>query len=392
MLDLGLTMAPSAARLDRIGVCYCIDRMGLGGTERQLHALIDGLDRRRFEPLLCTLRPSTIDLSVLNCDVLEVPFTSFRSISTLTSLRRLISTLRRRRIAIVQTFVQDATVLGTMAAALSSVPLRIASFRDLGFWREPNKVRQMRAIYPFVHGFIANSHAVARAAEQLDGLSPDRIEVIYNGVGMRPLSSRAAREGPLVVGLVANPNRPVKRVDLFIRAAAVLASRVGGVRFEIVGDGPLRGELESLAASMGIASAVRFRGSVTDVPRVVETFDIGVLSSDSEGLANSILEYMAAGVPTVARRVGGNVEVVRHGETGLLVDGDTPEDLASGIERLLVDPSLRSKMGQQARTAAERDFSLERYVQRHEQYYCRMLMRSVPQPHPWVEVASGGGA
>ncbi len=367
MLDLGLTMARGAARLDRVGVCYCIDRMAPGGTEGQLRALIKGIDRRRFEPLLCTLRPSTIDLSDLDCDVLEVPFTSFRSISTLTCLRRLVSTLRGRRIAIVQTFFQDATVLGTMAAVLSSVPLRIASFRDLGFWREPNKVRQMRAIYPFVHGFIANSQAVARAAEQLDGLSPDRIEVIYNGVEMHPLSLRAAREGPVVVGLVATLNRPVKRVDLFIRAAAVLASRVGGVRFEIVGDGPLRGELESLAASMGIASAVRFRGSVTDVPRVVDTFDIGVLSSDSEGLANSILEYMAAGVPSVARRVGGNVEVVRHGETGLLVDGDTPEDLASGIERLLVNPSLRSKMGQQARTAAERDFTLKDYVQRHEQ-------------------------
>ena len=375
----------------RIGVCYCIDRMATGGTENQLLSLIDGLDRQRFAPVLCTLRPGEMDLSGINCEILEIPFRSFGAISTLSSLRQLAAALRARQIAVVQTFFQDATILATPAAVLAGVPVRIASFRDLGFWRERNKVLQLRLVYPFIHGFIANSNAVARAIEQRDGLSRERIEVIYNGVAVSTTIADRVRQGPRVVGVIANLNRSVKRVDLFIRAAALLASRMPDVQFDIVGDGPLRGELEALAQSLGIAEGVRFRGLVHNAAQMAGSFDVGVLASDSEGLPNAVLEYMAAGVPTVARRVGGTEEVVRHGDTGLLVDSDDPADLAASIERLLVDEQARAAMGRHARALVAREFTVHACVRRHEAYHSRLLAKSASQSYSWIATASGGG-
>lgn len=366
--------------MSRISVLYCIDAMVHGGTEKQLAALIKGLDRARFDPALCVLKKSTMDLSDLNCPVLELGFRSFRRPSAIRCVRTLRHFIQNRRVDLLQTFFQDATLLACAASLRTSVRARVATFRDMGFWRTPGKVAQLRLAYPAFHGFIANCSAVAKQFHDLDDIPADKFYVIPNGVAaIAPAVQRLAPARP-VVGIVANMDRPVKRVDLFLDAAQIVARTHRGAQFVIIGEGHLRPALIEQAARLGIADRVRFVGGVTNVTDHVRRFDIGVVCSDSEGLSNAILEYMAAGVPTVARDVGGNAELVADNETGRLVRSDRADALAGAILELLCDGRRRQRMAFKARQVAERTFSMPAYISRHERYYERLLTASDAVP------------
>jgi L-malate glycosyltransferase len=355
-----------------VRVLYCIDAMGPGGTEKQLAGLIHHLDLLRVAPCLCTLRPSLIDLSQVGCEAFELPFTSLGSPGIVSCVRELRQLVRRRGIDLVHAFFQDATILAYLGTVGTRV-VRVGSFRDLGFWRTRAKVRQLRLVYPRYHGFVANSRAVARHAHDADGLPPDKVRVIPNGVTVLPEPARRRSGQDPVVGIVANLNREVKRVDLFLRAARLVADAVSRARFEVVGDGHLRPMLTDLCDELGLARVVSFHGRIPNPSAEIARFDVGVLTSDSEGLSNAILEYMAAGVPAVARRVGGNEEAVTDGETGYLVDGAAPADIARPVIRLLQDEASRERMGARARAVAATDFSWEACARRHERYYSDLM-------------------
>jgi len=355
-------------------VLYCIEAMVHGGTEKQLAALIRTVDRGRVEPALCVLKPSTMDLQDLGCDVLELGFRTFKSPAAVGCLRRLRRFMVDRQIDVVQTFFQDPTLLGWLASVRTPVRARIASFRDMGFWRTPGKVAQLRLAYPNFDGFIANSPAVAQRIHELDRIPLEKIEIIPNGVATA--NGVHSRNGVPVVGIVANLDRPVKRVDLFLEASRLIQNAVGRVEFVVVGEGHLRPALTAQAERLGLASSVRFLGRVERVAEEIQRFDVGVISSDSEGLSNAILEYMAAGVPTVARAVGGNAEAIVDGDTGQLVRDDTPESLSGAIIDLLKDEPRRSQMGTRARDVAEQGFSMAVCTRRHEDYYERVLAGS----------------
>lgn len=354
-------------------VLYCIDAMVLGGAENQLAALIRGLDRSRVEPLLCTLRGTEVDLTNLGCTLFDARFTSFAAADIVRRVRDLRAFLREQRVHVVHAYFQDAVILAYLASVGWSHLLRVASFRDLGFWRTPGKVLQLRMVYPRYHGFLANARCIAEYAHLEFGIPEERIQLIYNGVNPAPASreSRTAAD-PLTVGLVATLDRAVKRVDLFVRAASLVSQARPDVRFVVVGDGPLRPGLVQLASALGLDGRMAFLGQLVEPAREIARFDIGVLTSDSEGLSNAILEYMAAGVPTVARRVGGNPEAVIDGETGLLVNDASPAALAAAILRLLREPALRARLGRRAREVAGTSFTMDRQAREHEAYYHRL--------------------
>jgi L-malate glycosyltransferase len=354
-----------------IRVLYCIESMVHGGTEKQLGMLINNIDRARVEPFLCTLKPSTMDLGMLDCESIELGFRTFRSPAALGAIRRLRRFMMSRRIDLVQTFFQDPTLIGLLGSARTAVRSRVATFRDMGFWRTPAKVAQLRFAYRFFDGFIANSEAVAAQVHRLDGIALTDIEVIPNGIAVdaSALADRTRNAVP-VVGVVANLDRPVKRVDLFINAAALVhRAAAGRVRFVVAGDGHLRPALEERARQLGLSGAIQFLGNVPDVRTHLRRFDVGVLCSDSEGMSNAILEYMAEGVPTVVRNVGGNAELVAEGETGLLVEDDQAESIAGRIVELLREPQRAGAIAANAHAMVMERFSISAHVRRHERYY-----------------------
>lgn len=195
--------------------------------------------------------------------------------------------------------------------------------------------------------FTAVSEAAAAAMRE-SGIPAARSRVVFNGIpvaAFRPRAGSDHGEGPrLVIGCVARLV-PVKRIDVLIDAVATLDDL--SVELVVVGDGPLRGELERRAAAK-LSGRVRFLGQRDDVGAELAGFDIFALTSDREGMPLAILEAAAAGLPVVATRAPGSVEAVVEGETGILAPTGDAAAVAAGLRRLVGDPALRRRMGQRA--------------------------------------------
>jgi glycosyltransferase involved in cell wall biosynthesis len=219
-----------------------------------------------------------------------------------------------------------------------------------------------------------------------EGVAAASLNLNHNGIDLSAFDEVAGnrkatrlaegwRSDEVVFAAVANLIPYKGHVDL-LRAVSALAGETPW-RLVLIGHGGLAysQELHELALGLGVADRVDFLGARTDVPRLLKAADVGILSSHQEGFPNAILEYMAAGLPVIATAIGGNLDVVACGETGVLVPPAAPHELARAVNLLLCDPSLRNRLGLAGRFRAEQVFSLDACVDRYEQAYRRLLKR-----------------
>jgi glycosyltransferase involved in cell wall biosynthesis len=221
----------------------------------------------------------------------------------------------------------------------------------------------------------------ARALAENDGFRADRIEVIENGIDADRYQTPKDRSVLKTrLGLALNRRyvatiarfHPVKDHQTLLRAFARVAASVDDVDLLLVGDGPLREELQTLATSLGLDQRVRFLGVRHDVPDVLAAVDLFALSSVSEAASITVLEAMATGTPVVVTDVGGNPEMVRNGVDGLLTPrGDAPA-FAEALLRLLADPDLAASMGAQGAERARTTYRLGRTIDRYYQLYSQL--------------------
>jgi glycosyltransferase involved in cell wall biosynthesis len=217
-----------------------------------------------------------------------------------------------------------------------------------------------------------------------DGFAGSRIELIENGIEVDrygpPADKARAKEA---AGL--EPHRrylihvarhhPVKDQATLIRGFALAAPDLPGVDLLMVGDGALRGELESLAVELRVPGRVKFLGIRTDIPELMRAADAFALTSLSEAASLTLMEAMASGLPVVVTEVGGNPEIVRHGREGLLFpSGDAPA-LAEALRRLFTDPALAASLGAAGRGRAAERYQLGRTVEQYYDLYRRLAGR-----------------
>jgi glycosyltransferase involved in cell wall biosynthesis len=358
--------------------------MGVGGTERQLAALIDGLDRTLFKPYLITIREREMNFR-LACEKHVFSTPKLASVNCLTKTLQMASLFRQEKIRIVHTFFFDANLMGILAGRLARVPVIVSSRRDMGFWHRPLSLRVIRFLNKLTDGFLANSECVREDVAKRELVPLDRIQVVHNGLEPAHFASETKPEdakrslGLLpdqkVVGIVANPNREVKRLDVFVDAIPLVLREFHQVHFVIVGDGHLRKDLEDRCRSLRIADVVRFVGARKDIPALLRAFDVGVNTSDSEGLSNAIIEYMMAGIPVVVSDAPGNQEVIEDGAQGYLFHKGVPAALATKLLSILNSPELAKEMGRRGRIRAQERFSTAHMIKKHMDYY-DMLLRA----------------
>lgn len=367
-------------------VCFMIDELRTGGTETQLLRMIDAFDRAHVVPHLCLLNglnDSSRRLEPTNCPIVRLgvrKLIGFHSIRQTWALRKV---LRQWNIDVVQVHFPDSTYFGVPVARWAGVSRIVRTRRDLFYWVtgvHKRWGRKLDELYNrrFVDLMIVNSHAVAEAARQQESPPPRRIEVIPNGLDLsQPPPSDAAshRRSTTSIGIVSML-RPEKRLDLFIEAARRLLDQKRDVTFEIAGDGPERARLEALVSRYNLHKHVRFRGVMDRVREFLGTINVGVLCSDTEGLSNAIVEYMAAGLPIVATAVGGNLELLEDGATALLCPAGDADALARGIARALDEPEMARRLGAEARRRCEAKFDLKLVVDRYEQLYRELCLAS----------------
>jgi glycosyltransferase involved in cell wall biosynthesis len=284
------------------------------------------------------------------------------------------ATARGARYDIIDAWLYPVDVMAALLRSVTRTPVVIAGRRNLGdFHDRYGRLRPLivRLANQLTDAVVANSDAVAADVLKRERLDPRKLRIIRNGVelieGLRAderTSRRRALGMPddgLVVGCVAS-FQPVKRHDLLIDAFASLVEAEPRARLLLVGDGPLRTELQRRIHAAGLEERVRLHGWELDPRPLYGTFDLVVQASRSEGLPNALLEAAAAGLPIVATAAGGTREIIVDGQTGLLVPINDGEALARALRRAASDRSLRERLGANARQHVARAFGIERFV------------------------------
>jgi glycosyltransferase involved in cell wall biosynthesis len=249
--------------------------------------------------------------------------------------------------------------------ARSDVPLVVTEHTE-GPWKSPRDRSISQIAYRRANHVIAVSRAIRRQLVGDYRVPPTKVTYIPNAV--RPWSGTRVRPrewgepGPLI-GRVSRL-APEKGVDVFLRAAAIVAGEVPGARFAVIGDGPQAGELRGLAAELGIGRRVRFLGHRPDARAVIASLDLLAVSSLTEGSPLVNLEAMAAGVPIAASACGGIPDQIRDEIDGLLVPPADAPALAHALLRLIREPGLTRRISDAARRRAATEFSYAAMVAR----------------------------
>lgn len=229
----------------------------------------------------------------------------------------------------------------------------------------------------------------AEGLTKTDGFAGARIEIIENGIEVErygpPADKSLAKED---VGL--DPNRrylihvarhhPVKDQPTLVRGFAKAVVDLPGVDLLMVGDGSLRGELESLAVGLRVPERIKFLGIRTDIPELMCAADAFALTSLSEAASLTLLEAMASGLPAIVTAVGGNPEIVRHEREGLLFPRGDVDGCAEAIRRVFRDPELMARLGAAGRARAVERYQLGRTVEEYFELYCRLAGRGPVTP------------
>jgi L-malate glycosyltransferase len=374
-------LSPKANGNNRIKIIFILDLITEweGGTERQLRLLIQSLDLKYFEPKLCFLfEAPELDKASLPCPLHVVSSRSQPIRTAPARLRRLVQILKEERPDIVQCFFVEGLMVGIPAGRIANVAHVVGSVRNAGHWRKRKHRLAMKVITPLAHRWQTNSRALWELQRDHEGVPADLIEILPNALdlaGFEPVTLVArqqAREklglnedGPICVS-VANLSA-VKDLATLVNAAKLLKQRLPSIQFLIVGDGPLRESLEKQAASLGVAENVLFQGRQSDVRPFLAAADLGVLTSHSEGSSNSVLEYMAFGLPVVVSDIPPNRELL--GE--VFFQPGNAIDFAEKVFQLWSDIRSKAYTSHYNRRDLE-EFSLARMTLRAESFYSRM--------------------
>ena len=265
---------------------------------------------------------------------------------------------------------------------LARTPVTLTSQRDLSHdaWYSTYRRRVLRFMQRRSSLVLTNAKAIRDGLIELDQLPPDKVCVVYNGVDLDRFDIApdcehilpGSEENKLIV-LVGNMITDVKGHGVLISAAPEVIGVHPKAQFALVGEGAMRSEFERRVQDLGLQANFRFLGRRSDVPAILACCDVAVLPSLAEGLPNAVLEYLAAGLPVVATALGGNLEIIQDGATGLLVPPQDSQALASALIRLLSDSDLATRIAQAGHEYVKQNFSFERLVAEMDQLYAKLL-------------------
>lgn len=353
-----------------------VNSFNQGGSERQAVQLTKLLhDEGSHNIFLATLNARGELLEeVESLGLTHLPefrLRSFYDINFANQLRKCVGFIRRNQIDIIHTHDFYTNIFGILAASAARVRLKISSKRETGGMRGKLQRTTERKIFQWSDAIVVNSRAVKDYLLD-EGISARKIQVIYNGVDLDRLSLQGldrpgicrrlglpGEKGINFIPIVANLRHHVKNHPMFIKGAAEVLKSFPETHFVVAGEGELSSEIKRLAGELGIESRVHFIGSCSMIPELLSISYAGILTSRAEGFSNSILEYMASGLPVVATNVGGASEVIEDDRSGFLIDSDDYAALAKKLVWLIEHPERASEMGGRGRAIIAQQFSCD---------------------------------
>jgi glycosyltransferase involved in cell wall biosynthesis len=360
----------------------------VGGGQISLFLLLERLNKKKFMPyLICPsdgdflerVNKLGIETSVIDMGSIKKP----NFISTALTIRRLKKFIGQKKIDLIHSDSPRQAFYAGLAARRTGKPLiwhvRVGDVQ--------NKFYD-KLLFSLAARVIAVSDAAKKRLARLVSKT-DKLAVIYNGVDLDEfgphLSGRGVREefrlkdDCLLVG-TAGQLIPSKGQDIFLRAAAQVLKKFSKAKFMVVGTGSeaYRKSLNDLSRDLRIRDNVIFTGFRKDIPQIMSSFDIVVLSTyHSEGLSRVVLEAMASSKPVIATNIGSNPEAIESGRTGTIIPVGDTDRLAESILELAENENKRKAMGEAGRRRAENLFSIERNVEQIERLYEAVLCQDM---------------
>jgi glycosyltransferase involved in cell wall biosynthesis len=316
---------------------------------------------------------TSLEAKAKNLDVFVYPI-AIRSEAGLISFLRLISVLRSVNPDILAFNTPKPIFIGNLASRFARVGARII-FRRVSFPLRNRHISRIKYTWD-IDSVIAISGSIRTQLIEC-GIPAPLVKTIYEGIDLSLYPKQAELDRPsptepVRVGTVSSLS-PEKGLSYLIEAASLIPHVKDRVRFDIVGDGSCRMELEELVRKKELEDCIQFLGFRADIQTLMKDFDLFVLPSLSEGLSSAIMEAMASSLPVIASNVGGIPELVQNGDNGLLVRPADPESLARAVMQLAENPETLRQMGIRGRERVEEKFTLDRKVQETEELCCTLV-------------------
>lgn len=352
-----------------------VDTLHVGGAERMAATITEGLDRERFEPMVCETRDTSNAQLAESLEAAGIPILRLHRTrrSAIWKWGPLVRELRRRQVHVLHSHKFGSNVWATTLGRLARVPVIVAHEHGSERDRLHHAIDRL-IIGRGVDAFVTVSEAERAHVVDVERLRPEKVRLIRNGIAaLPPVTSdlRAELELPQDAPLIGTLAvlRPEKALDVLLDAVALLAPRVPGLRVLIAGMGPEEAGLRALVGQHGLQDTVRFIGFRRDVANVLAALDVAVFCSDREAMPLAVIEAMAAGRAIVASEYEGISELMTDGVEGLLVRRRDPQALANAVARLLADDALRDELGSRARQRQQHDLDLGGTVRAFEDLY-----------------------
>ena len=377
----------------RLRVLEMIDRPTLGGGQIHLLTLARRLDKGLFDVAVAASGGGPLEAEARKAELPFVPLPIGKSLSR-AEARTIAGVLRERGIDILHTHGGVAGLAGRRAAARAGTPVVVHTLHGIHYLHYRNPflkyalVLAERRLARRTDAVIFVSRADYDRGARLRLAPKARMRLIRNGVeplgdsgpdGARRLDALRASlklDGPLVAA-VSRLHRQ-KGVVHLLKAAPEILGRCPAAKIAVAGGGPLEAELRGLATRLGLDRRVMLLGEREDARDILALADVVVLPSLWEGLPLVLLEAAQLGKAVVATGIDGVREVLRDGETGLLVPPARPEALAEAVSRLLAEPGLAARLGEAARAEIPAAFPVDRMVAETSRLYLELASAKIP--------------
>jgi len=341
-------------------VLFIIDELcEIGGAERVLLQTVRLLRQRNYNCSVITfkIQPNLEETQQIDFPLYVFPLGrtyNWNALRVALQIRRII---REQKVSIVHTFFETSDIWGSIVAKLSGVPVLISSRRDMGILRSRKHFMAYKFTGPLYDAVLTVAPQVRDYCINQDGIHPDRVHTLFNGLEMEKIESarsrvRMRRELQIgdhvpVIPTFANIRR-IKGIDGLAPVPSAVCAKFPESLFFVIGtrsDRQYCEELDQMVASLNLQKNFRFLGSSEDVASFLKMSDVFCLLSRSEGFSNALIEAMACRLPCVATDVGGNREALQDGKSGFLVANEDWETAADRVLRLLQDSELTREMG-----------------------------------------------
>jgi len=359
-------------------VLQLIETSGPGGAEKVLVNLVGQLSKGRYHPIVCLRKKGWLSdqLREHRFETLIIPQDGYVNSRWFGQLREIV---RVEQIDVIHAHEFAMNSYGSILSGLTGVPV-ITTVHGKSYYHEKWRRRIAYRLIARWSKMVAVSEDIRNFLITRVGIKADQVMTIRNGIDVNsyivPVDEDGAPEKErqeYVIGTVGSLY-PVKGHTYLLKALAIVLKTHPDVVCKIAGQGHLMSQLQAEAADLGIANRATFLGLRDDIPQYLQSIDVFVLPSLSEGLPLSVLEAMAAGKPVIATNVGGVSEVVQDQRTGFVVPPKDPETMANRILQVMADRAMAERLGRAGREKVERDFSLDTMTQQYEALYEEALL------------------